>query len=110
MDARRYHFYRHQVEGWQGQHDRVLRDGSPRLYVEAAVHATLARLRCYPTRWELLRVHDMTQAEDLACIRSLLETSGAAEGLVRAVRAAALYLRWQELDGTPDSPCAPSQH
>ena len=112
MDARRSPFYQRQVGAWQEQHERVRRDGGPighpRPFVEAALHATLARLRCYPTRWELLRANDMTQAADLACIRSLMEAIGAADGLARSIRAAALYLRSQELAAMPDGPCAPS--
>ena len=102
-DAQRY-FFRLRVEGWQREHERVLRDGRPRLYVEAALSATLARLRRYPTRWELLRLNDMSEADDLAFITSLLDATGTATWLPWAIRTAALYLRWQELDGTPEGP------
>ena len=102
-DAQRY-FYRLRVEGWQREHERVLRDGQPTIFVEAALSATLARLRRYPTRWELLRVNDMSAADDLAFITSLIDGVGAAPWLPGAIRAAALCLRWQELDGTPEGP------
>jgi len=51
----------------------------------------------------------MSQAEDLACIRSLLDGTGAGNSTRKrvpawSIRAAALYLRWQELDGTPEGP------
>ena len=104
MDDAQHYFYRLRVEGWQREHALVLRDGQPKLYVEVALSATLARLRRYPTRWELLRVNDMAEADDLAFITSLLDIIGAASWLPWSIRAAALYVRWQELDGTPEGP------
>jgi hypothetical protein len=102
-DAQRY-FYRLRVEGWQREHEHLLRAGQPRVIVQVALSATLARLRRYPTRWQLLRVNDMSEADDLAFITSLLDGIGAATWLPWSIRAAALYLRWQELDGTPEGP------
>jgi hypothetical protein len=104
MDDAQHYFYRLRVEDWQRQHERVLRDGQHSLFVDAALSATLARLRRYPTRWELLRVNDVAEAGDLAFITSLLDVAGAAPWLPGSIRAAALYLRWQELDGTPEGP------
>lgn len=108
MDNVQRYWYRRRVEGWQREHEHVLNAGQPKRSVEAALSATLARLRRYPTRWELLRVNDVSEAEDLAFIASLLDAPEVASWLPRSIRAAALYLRWQELDGTaewPDQRC-----
>lgn len=83
------------VAEWAAQHDDVTVEDHPRLLVQVAVHAVLARLRVFRTVDDLVRWHELTAPNEAALIRSLLPDAPAA--LVARIRGAACYLRWREL-------------
>jgi hypothetical protein len=81
---------------WRRSYTLLTGQLEDRQLVEAAMHAVLARLRCWSLPAELFIAYEEGTAADFTLARSVLPAD-ASEELLWRVREAAFYLRYLEL-------------